>query len=93
MKRLAAVFAILMFIGIVTVSCESKETKRTKHFEKGMEYLDEEKFNEAVIELKNATQADPKFEDAHYQLALIYLKQKAKNFFPEPEVASCIPRI
>jgi tetratricopeptide (TPR) repeat protein len=37
-------------------------------------YFEKQEFKKAIIEYKNAIQAEPKFALGHYQLALAYLK-------------------
>ncbi len=39
-----------------------------------MKYMDQEKYDSAVIQFKKAIQIDPKFAEAHYQLARADLK-------------------
>jgi len=48
--------------------------KRTKHMEKADGYADVQKFKEAIIEYRNAIQADPKFPRAYHQIAQAYLR-------------------
>ncbi|MBI5854477.1 MAG: tetratricopeptide repeat protein [Nitrospirae bacterium] len=61
---------------LVTVGCfqTSPEAKRAKHRERGVAYFEKAKYAEALIEYKNVLQIDPKDGDAHYRLALTYMK-------------------
>ena len=52
----------------------SAEEKKSKHYERGMAYFNDEKYQEALIEFKNIIQLDPKDAKAYHQLALIHLK-------------------
>jgi tetratricopeptide (TPR) repeat protein len=68
---------LIMFIAAVPfVSCDrfSPEAKKAKHRERGLAYYEKAQYQEALIELKNVVQIDPKDADAHYRLALTYLK-------------------
>jgi tetratricopeptide (TPR) repeat protein len=53
------------------------QVRKQRYFDKGTAYFQQAKYREATIEFENALQIDPKFADAHYQLALCYLKQGA----------------
>jgi len=52
----------------------STEAKREKHYQRGRNYVAEEKYSEAIVEFKNVLQLDPNHVDAKYQLGLAYLK-------------------
>src|SRR5215831_7888314 len=53
------------------------EVLKQKYLAKGKAYAEKAKYREAAIEFQNAIQVDSKFEPAHYELALCYLKQGA----------------
>jgi tetratricopeptide (TPR) repeat protein len=53
---------------------QSPEAKKAKHMERGVNYFQNAKYHEAVIEFKNVVQIDPKDADGHYRLGLTYLK-------------------
>src|SRR3990172_5126454 len=56
-----------------TVSCaQDPEAKKQTYLERGRAYHTNGKYNEAIIELKNALQIDPKFTPALYHLGLSY---------------------
>ena len=61
---------------LVMANCTqmTAEEKKATHYERGMAYFDEGKYQEAVIEFKNVIQIDPKDANGHYQLALSHLK-------------------
>ncbi len=48
--------------------------RKQKYLESGNRYFDQEKYREAAIQYLNAIQVDPRFVDAHYQLAQAYLR-------------------
>ncbi|MFQ5561493.1 MAG: tetratricopeptide repeat protein [Nitrospinota bacterium] len=66
-----ALFVILSFF-----SCsKDKGESYQKHFEKGEAYLKQEKFDEAVIEFKNAVKIDPDNGLGHYKLGMAYVRK------------------
>lgn len=52
----------------------SPEAKKAKHRELAAGYFEKGQYNEALLEYKNVAQVDPQDADAHYRLALTYLK-------------------
>ena len=48
---------------------------KKKYLDKGMGYFQSGKYDEAVIEYKNAIKIDPQYADAHYRLAQSLLKK------------------
>lgn len=52
----------------------SPETKIQSHRERAKNYFDKGQYSEALIEYKNISQINPNDANAHYQLALIYIK-------------------
>ena len=65
---------------IVLVTClggcsRNPEVRKRNYLNKGNLYLQEAKYQEAIIEYQNAIQIDPKFGDAHFGLAKVFLQQ------------------
>lgn len=76
-------FPVLLVFTFLACSSNPAE-KRAKHMKRGEAYFEKEEFKKAIIEYKNAIQAEPKFARGHYQLALAYLKTgQPKQAFPE----------
>src|SRR3954466_1528906 len=50
------------------------QVRKQKYFARGTTYMKQEKYKEAIVELRNAVKADPKFGDARLQLAEAYTK-------------------
>lgn len=75
-RSLLAAALIIAIAAVPFVSCDrfSPEAKKAKHRERGLAYYDKGQYQEALIELKNVVQIDPKDGDGHYRLALTYLK-------------------
>jgi Tfp pilus assembly protein PilF len=59
---------------LLVAGCSDGGKNKEEHYNKAMGYLGENKEKEAIIELRNAIQIDPKYADARYQLGLLYLK-------------------
>jgi tetratricopeptide (TPR) repeat protein len=65
----------LLVLGILTLSsCSADPAKqKLKHLKSGEQYFKQSKYQEAVVEFRNAVQIDPRSADAHYQLARAYI--------------------
>src|SRR5271169_5198419 len=70
--------AILLLAGAVLLaSCSSDpNTRKLKYLRSGEKYSKSGKYQEAVIEFRNALEVDPRFAPAHYQLGSAYLALK-----------------
>jgi tetratricopeptide (TPR) repeat protein len=76
MKRSAIgllLFATLLSVFITSCS-RNPNIRKQKYLESGKKYYEKAKYREAAIQFSNALQVDPRFADAHYQLAQTYLK-------------------
>ena len=77
-KPIMVVFCcvVLPFLLVSLTNCTqlSDEEKKARHQERAEAYFEEQKYQEALIELKNVVQLDPKDAKAYHQLALIHLK-------------------
>ncbi len=60
---------------VLTGCHRNPQVAKQKYFDKGTQYFQQGKYNEAAIEFQNALQIDSNFADAHYQLAQCYLKR------------------
>src|SRR5204863_1965140 len=68
-------FLILTLMAIVFPGCSrDPNVRKQKYFESGQRYFEKGHYKEAVIQFRNATGVDSMFVDAHYQLALSYMK-------------------
>jgi len=68
-----AVLSSFLLCALFLAGCGGDKDKE-EHYQKAMSYLQEHKEKEAIIELRNAIQIDPKYAQARYQLGLLYLK-------------------
>lgn len=72
---------ITVFIGLtaslVLVACNrDPNVKKQRYFQSGKSYFEKGKYRESAIQFSNAIQVDPKFTEAHYELAQSYLHEQ-----------------
>src|SRR5262245_25102025 len=63
---------------LLAVACSSAATQKKQYLEKGMRLAAEQKFDEAILEYRNALQQDEKFGEARWRLAQAY--EEIENF-------------
>ncbi len=73
-RSLLLMFAIPLFIFVI--GCGSDEEKEAEHHKRAKEYIEKEEFKNAVIELRNVVQLNPKNDAAYYELGEAYLNLK-----------------
>ncbi|MDD3620367.1 MAG: tetratricopeptide repeat protein, partial [Desulfobulbaceae bacterium] len=66
-------FLVVVFLPML-FACSDAEMKKGEHFDRGMNYVQQEKYNEAIIEFRNVVQLDPGHAEARYQLGLAYIE-------------------
>ena len=69
--RIICALAILVCLGC---DWSSPQAKKTEHRERALSYFEKGQYREARIEYQNVVRIDPTDADAHYRLALTYLK-------------------
>ncbi|WNM64036.1 tetratricopeptide repeat protein [Candidatus Nitrospira neomarina] len=74
MAFLCCVVLPFLLVNIANCTQLSDEEKKARHQERGKAYFEEQKYQEALIELKNVVHLDPKDAKAYHQMALIHLK-------------------
>ncbi len=82
MTRAASVrlpLACLLLAAFFTGCSHDPNVRKQKYFDSGEKYFAEGKYHEAAIQFLNATQIDPRFAQAHYELGQTYLKLDDKN--------------
>jgi tetratricopeptide (TPR) repeat protein len=68
---------LLIAAAVLLVSCSSDPNKlKLKYLKSGENYFKAAKYQEAVIEFRNALEVDPRLAAAHYQLGRAYLALK-----------------
>ncbi len=68
-KKLALLFSACVLLAIT--ACDSPEEKAQAYYQNGLQLFEEENFEKADSELRNALQLDPNIADAWYHLALV----------------------
>jgi len=64
----------MVTLALVGCTGSSPEAKMAAHLERAENYFNNNQYQEAIIEYKNALQINDKHADAYYRLALAYLK-------------------
>src|SRR5580692_9914692 len=59
---------------LLTGCSRDPNVRKQKYFESGERYFEKAKYREAAIQYSNAIQVDPRFANAHYHLALAFLR-------------------
>jgi tetratricopeptide (TPR) repeat protein len=67
---------LICWIALAALGCQSDAERAAEHVKRGQALLDEKKWDEAVIEYKNATQLSPNDAQAHYGLAKAHIGKK-----------------
>src|SRR5690349_24731061 len=65
---------LALFGGLLSGCSRDPNVRKQKYLESGQRYFERGKYREAAIQFGNAVQVDPRFVEAHYQLAQTYLK-------------------
>lgn len=71
--------ACCLLSGLLTGCSRDPNVRKQKYLESGDHYFADGKYREAAIQYSNATQIDPRFAQAHYQLGETYLKMGDLN--------------
>ncbi len=74
MRPIRSITLVLSAI-LVLASCgRNPNVTKQRYLESGNKYFEKQRYKEATIQYRNALKADPRFGEAHYRLALTYLK-------------------
>lgn len=60
---------VLVTLVLTLAACGGAEARKAKYLERGKAYLEQENYDKAAVELKNALQIDPKHAEAYLLLA------------------------
>ncbi len=72
-QRRVRAFLVVTTVATMIGACSTDpQAAKQEHFARGQAYIAEKKYNEAIIELRNAVQIDARFGEARYQLAEAY---------------------
>lgn len=73
-KRYSVVAACVFALVSVGVGCGDDETRTAEFLEKGNQYLEQEQYEEAIIEFRSVLQLDPNNVEAHRNLSKAYFQ-------------------
>src|ERR1035437_3832502 len=66
MRNRYIVFVVMAVLAIVLIGCtRNPEAAKRKYVESGMKYMEQKKYDSAVIQFKKALQVDPRYADAN----------------------------
>jgi len=69
------ILSLALVAPILLASCfRDPNVRKQKYFQSGQHYFEQGKYPEASIEFINAIKTDPRYAEAHYQLAETYLR-------------------
>ena len=63
---------VLMLTAALLLLFQACSKSPQAHLESGKKYMEEGKYNEALLELRNATKKNSRFPEAHYQMGLLF---------------------
>ncbi len=72
--RLAFPVALAFALLFIAACSRDPNVVKQKYFASGTAYFQKQKYREAAIQFANAAKVDPKFAEAHYQLAQSYIR-------------------
>src|SRR5208283_4530629 len=75
-KRYIVSIMIAVLLVVFAGCARNPDAAKRKYLESGIKYMDEKKYDSAVIQFKKALQIDPRFAEAHYQLGNAELAQQ-----------------
>ena len=64
-------FIVIVFVGLLVVSCGGADERKVKYLSKGKMYLLQHNYDKARLEFKNVLQIDPKYAQGHYYMARV----------------------
>jgi tetratricopeptide (TPR) repeat protein len=75
MSILISAAAMLMAVALSTGCLSNPTAKKQKFYDQGLRDFDKQKYPEAIVSFTRALQFDPRFAEAHYQLAQCHQRQ------------------
>ena len=71
----ASLVGLILLASVLSTSCaKNPEVAKRAYLESGDGYFAQKKFNEAIVQYRNAVQQDPRFGEARYKLAEAYVR-------------------
>jgi tetratricopeptide (TPR) repeat protein len=66
----------LLGAAVLAFACSSQQSRLAEHMKQGDEYREQQRWDAAILEYRNALQIDPNDADAHWGLARAYLSAR-----------------
>ncbi|MEO5741814.1 MAG: tetratricopeptide repeat protein [Vicinamibacterales bacterium] len=83
-RFISGVLAVAVLCASLTACSADPDTAKQKYFARAEQYFLEKKYDEAIVEYRNAIQQDPQFAEARFKLAEAYVaKSDYRNAYPE----------
>ena len=80
----SGVLAVVVVCASLTACSLDPESAKQEYFARAEQYFADKKYDEAIVEYRNALQQDPKFAEARFKLAEAYVaKNDYRNAYPE----------
>src|SRR5271167_768496 len=77
MRKRYIVLIVMSVLLVVFAGCtRNPAAAKRKYVESGIKYMDQKKYDSAVIQFKKALQIDPRYGEAHYELGQAELAQQ-----------------
>src|SRR5579862_2631938 len=67
---------LILAVALLAGCSRDPNVRKQKYLNSGEKYFNKGKFQEAIIEYRNALDIDPRFAAAHYQLARAYMSSR-----------------
>ena len=69
-----------LLLGVLLLGCSrDPNVAKQKYMQSGMQFFQANKYREAALQFQSAIQIDPRFAEAHYQLARCYMRESLLN--------------
>jgi tetratricopeptide (TPR) repeat protein len=78
-SKVCSILAVSLVSGLVSSCSLNSNVRKQKDFQSGQRYFEKGQYSAAAIEFTNAVKIDPRYADAHYQLAESYLHLQMMN--------------
>ena len=74
MRSIRSITPALLAILVLASCSRNPNVTKQRYLESGNKYFEKQRYKEASIQYRNAMRVDPRFGEAHYRMALTYLK-------------------
>jgi len=77
-QKIIVLITVLCLAVLIAAGCGGAEQRKAKYLERGKEYIAQENYVKAAVELRNAVQIDPKNAEAYYLIGQV--EEKKQNW-------------